>query len=228
MVTGERVILTETSADSGVFVSSVVVNTDGSVNADDGILDLYTGDKLRAFYSDEVTVNDLEDEIRAETHYATTVLRAQNYTQDTVWTPANSPYLILGDINVNRDSTLTLQAGTEVLFLPDTDYSGNGNYYNKTEIFIEGTIQFLGNVDAPISLKSLSDIPSNSDWGGLRLYESGDLTISHTEIKNAEAALNLYFNDEEAKLNIDHSVFKDSKEGLNFYSCYECDVTIKL
>ena len=227
VVTGERVILTETSADSGVFVSSVVVNTDGSVNADDGILDLYTGDKLRAFYSDEVTVNDLEDEIRAETHYATTVLRAQNYTQDTVWTPANSPYLILGDINVNRDSTLTLQAGTEVLFLPDTDYSGNGNYYNKTEIFIEGTIQFLGNVDAPISLKSLSDIPSNSDWGGLRLYESGDLTISHTEIKNAEAALNLYFNDEEAKLNIDHSVFKDSKEGLNFYSCYECDVTIK-
>jgi len=116
-----------------------------------------------------------------------------------VWTEAESPYIVVGDVTVPAESTLVIEPGTTIRF---------AGYY---QLKIEGRIEAAGDGDHRITFTSGSDSPRPGDWAGIylsgsssggiisgcsvnfahigiSLKGSGPLTISGNEISNSRAS----------------------------------------
>ena len=82
------------------------------------------------------------------------VFISQNITEDTIWTKAQSPYLVLNKITVSREATLTVEPGVVVKFKEDSS------------IKIFGSINAMGNQTDKIVFTSYYDdeYGGNTDW----------------------------------------------------------------
>ncbi|AFV87034.1 right-handed parallel beta-helix repeat-containing protein [Alteromonas mediterranea] len=227
VVTGETVRLRETAVDSGIFTATIVTNTDGNVTADNGVVDLNKGDRLRAIYVDTADDWGGESTVNATAFYATTVLSGRRYTADTVWDAESSPYLVTGDITISENKSLTLLPGTEVLFVANADDASSGMELNKSELIANGAINLAGNETASVVLRSINEQGRNSDWGGIVLQENGRVTMTYAKVQDALRGLyvNIYSSDNSA-ISISNSKFSNLNEGLSFDSCYGgCEIT---
>ncbi len=87
---------------------------------------------------------------RAATHIGTTT-----YTTNTTWTPANSPYVLDGNVRVNAGVTLTIEPGVIVKF--------NGQFRTLT---INGTLNAVGTAADHIIFTSYQDDSAGGDTNG--------------------------------------------------------------
>lgn len=111
--------------------------------------------------------------------YAQTSFQGGIYN-NTTWSVANSPYTITGSVVVFPGKTLTIEPGVEILI----DNSVNTNIYIETR----GTINCVGTVQEPISIKTLYDT-TNVGWKGFICTSSqgGILNADKFHISNAES-----------------------------------------
>jgi len=91
----------------------------------------------------------------ASTTNAITYITA-NIEADTRWLKANSPYIIVNDINIKPGATLSIEAGTKILFSAET------------KLIVEGTIRAIGSKKKKISFSG----KDNSAWNGFELWRS--------------------------------------------------------
>ncbi|WMX13909.1 MULTISPECIES: hypothetical protein [unclassified Aureispira] len=85
----------------------------------------------------------------------------QNIDQNTTWTKANSPYVVTTDLLVEKDITLTIQAGTKIFFS------------KETQIIVSGNLVAKGSKNQKIYFVGLN----GSDWNGfLFTKECNDYT----------------------------------------------------
>ncbi len=119
-------------------------------------------------------------------HAATFI--TSDITQDTTWTPNKGPYVISGEIVVNPNVTLIINAGTVVKF--EDPSSG---------LVVAGTLKALGTVNQKITFTSFSDdiggdtngdrknsTPSAGDWDGITLLDynqTGGTSLSYVDVK---------------------------------------------
>ncbi len=94
-------------------------------------------------------------------------------TQNTLWTLANSPYIVMGNITVNSGITLTIQPGVIVKF--------NGFY----TIEVNGIINAQGTEDNPITFTSAKASPARGDWNTINLHGSGNI-LNYATIEYAD------------------------------------------
>ena len=80
---------------------------------------------------------------------------------DTVWTRNMSPYVVIGDVIVAQDATLTIEPGTVIEFKKIGSSDGS-------ELIVNGTLQALGNENAPIVF-TIDNKESN--WGHIEFTE---------------------------------------------------------
>ncbi len=86
-----------------------------------------------------------------------------------ILTPDNSPFNISSDVTITPQSSLTVEAGTELIFSEGTSIICNG------ELSINGT------EENPVYIRVSS---SGRSWGAL-CFEDATATLSHCSIKNA-------------------------------------------
>ena len=129
------------------------------------------------------------------------------------WTSSNSPYYISGNISVPSGSTLTISSGVEVRF--------QGNY----EFFVYGTLSAQGAEGD--SIYFVQDSPSDSLWGGIRLYSSpSSSSIKYCRIENSFADNGGSWNDggavriSNSSPTIEHCYFKNNKAKGNGGALY--------
>ena len=116
-----------------------------------------------------------------------------------VWSLANSPYLVTGDVYVNNGETLTIEPGVEVRFQPDTD------------LIVYGVLKALGEAENRIRFTSAQAIKNPGDWNGIYLYgaEVGT-TMAHCEIKYGKNALTI--KNSEQNVTVTNTTLRYSKE----------------
>ncbi len=117
--------------------------------------------------------------------YAATNLPGGDITSDTLWTKANSPYVILGDLNIVSGVTLTIEPGVIVKM--------DGSFMNMHgTLFAEGTnndpIQFTSATNDSLGGDTNGDgsesTPSVFDWGGLTFYTGSEHSVlSHLKFR---------------------------------------------
>ncbi|RDH85311.1 MAG: hypothetical protein DIZ80_02525, partial [endosymbiont of Galathealinum brachiosum] len=168
-IVSETVTLTETGIDTGIFEGSIPLVESVTPSASDNNLDVNSGDLITAFYDD--AIGDWGDavQVRSTSLYSATVIAGATILADTVWTAANSPYLITGDVTVNNGVTLTILEGVRVLFLANSDDQISGDEPYDSELIVNGTLNVAGTVDNGVVFTSSNREPVTGEWGGIRI-----------------------------------------------------------
>lgn len=92
---------------------------------------------------------------------------------DTVWTAANSPYYLEGNLTIEDGAKLTLEAGVAVYI--------NGTY----NIYVDGGLYILGTPSQPVTLTSNSTTRNRGDWGNLQVNSTGTIWASNFHMSYA-------------------------------------------
>ena len=103
-------------------------------------------------------------------------------TEDTTWSPENNPYLVVDDVYVDDDITLTILPGTIVKFnaarLASYQDMSNFVYYNGANIAkmlqVDGKLIADGTEEEPITFTRIQD-SLYYHWGIIYLREEADL-----------------------------------------------------
>lgn len=123
--------------------------------------------------------------------------------QSGVWSLANSPYNVTGDITIPLDSSLEIEEGVEVLF--------SGDY----QITAQGRIIALGNQDSMITFKASSDDTSVSHQGIRLEFEGQDPNLfDYCFFQNAENGINSI----NSPVNITNSHFTYNDEAIHVFA----------
>lgn len=97
-------------------------------------------------------------------------------SQDLTLTADQSPFYVVGHLNVSSNATLNIQAGVEFRFLPGVDLS------------IEGALNVEGTSQEPVIFHSNSP---EQTWGALIFNESAGVSnIKHFELRDATRGYN--------------------------------------
>jgi len=150
-----------------------------SANRDDGILDIAGDDLLTLTY-----VDALDDWGAADTVNIQAVYGGVSGGVSGVWTAANSPYIITGDIYVDEDDSLTIEAGVDVKFLGNYSIEIIGYFY---AVGARGdSVRFM-----PYDLSN----PSRGMWGGIHAihgHPAKSITLSNFSIAYGGTNSNSY------------------------------------
>ena len=98
------------------------------------------------------------------------------------WTPAGSPYILTGDVNVGAGVTLTLLPGT-VVQVAGGDTQGSGIDSSRVELIVDGVLSAVGTSGAPVSFQAQSSVAGA--WYGIEVNAGGKVTFDFATVQHA-------------------------------------------
>jgi PKD repeat protein len=105
-------------------------------------------------------------------------------SEDTTWTMEGGPYIIVEDVIVESDVTLTVEPGVVVKFT------------SGTNLIVNGALVAEGNTTHAITFTSNSETPSPGDWGSIKFRDSIDddlCKISYGVIEYGTTAVSIEY-----------------------------------
>jgi len=114
-----------------------------------------------------------------------------NLTQQVLWTRANSPYILAGDLDIQSTGLLRLDSGV-VVKMADYDALRRGNA-NIVEIRVAGGIvASASKTEVPVVFTSDRSPPAAGDWGGISINSDGSTSsLANVTLAYAGTALSL-------------------------------------
>ena len=189
VIVAETLTLTETGNTTGVFTGSITLSEVPNPVANNGVLEIQPGNQITALYDDPSGDFNAPDQVRTQAIYAATIVPGTTLLSNTIWTKANSPYLLTGDLTVDSGVSLIIDPGVTVLFLANSDSTSSGNYNQDSELIINGNLVARGTSTERITFASSSASPAAGDWGEIRLNGMG-VNFEYVDIKHANRGIN--------------------------------------
>jgi hypothetical protein len=113
-----------------------------------------------------------------------TTVAGGSLSLDTVWTAANSPYVLQGDLTVPSGKTLTIQPGVEVQLMQG-DTLASGLDAGRTELTINGTLLAQGSAQSPIVFHYPGSTAISLWYGVVAGATASSVVLTHVDIENA-------------------------------------------
>lgn len=134
--------------------------------------------------------------------------------EPTTWEVANSPYIVIDDVVIFPDASLTIEPGTEIRFATDT----------KLELR-SGDLYALGTEDARITFTLDSDSPASSEkWKGIESTtpDTDSITIQLDYITVEFAEIGIFYTGGGNYREVNHANFNNNNIGIHCgYTGYE-------
>ena len=118
----------------------------------------------------------------SQTLWAAVIQHSGPILQDTVWSKADQ-HLVVGDVTVYSQVTLTIEPGTTVRFAAQTDNTAGGTDTTRSELILDGALIADGTVANPITFTSDAATPAANDWGGIRHRSRFPLVLRHAVVE---------------------------------------------
>jgi hypothetical protein len=100
-------------------------------------------------------------------------------------------YDVLGDVVVNPGVTLTVQPGVTLRFAANHDTLQGGDYMNRAELLIRGTLACDASAGDSIRFVS-SGTGATAEWGQIKVESNGSATLRKVAISGATSAVVLF------------------------------------
>jgi hypothetical protein len=152
------------------LVPTITISTGASVNPISGIAQDFTDPVTYT-----VTAADASTQAYTVIVAVTATTVSGNITEDTTWTLANSPYIVVDTLQVFNGVTLTIEGGVEVKTTKDKI------------IKVAGTLIVEGSYRDPVLFTSFGI----DKWGGIEFIDSNNSQIEYSIIENAGRAVDL-------------------------------------
>ena len=116
--------------------------------------------------------------------------------------------------------TLTIEAGTEVVFPAESDDTGGGDDTALTELIVNGSLVAEGTEGSPILFTSGALLfDAKGDWGGIRINSRESLTMRHCTIEYAGLGIEYRATGLNASTTIENSIIREtSGDGIAIYA----------
>jgi len=124
--------------------------------------------------------------------------------------------IIDGDVTVENKGRLTVEAGTKVLFKPQTDKTSSGKDKTRSELIIKGSLIVKGHMERKVTFSSMSKEPRMGDWYGI--YIGNPKQISIIDYAIIEYAYNGVL------IKKSNPVIRNSQVRLNYNAGILCEV----
>ena len=118
---------------------------------------------------------------------ASTIINGGNLINQT-WTPAGSPYIVMGDVIIPPGSVLTIQAGSEVQFASN-DGQAAGLDVSRVEMITRGSLLINGTGASPVTLRAQSGTSAGIWYGIVVENVATSVAISHATVSHAAYAI---------------------------------------
>ena len=145
--------------------------------------------------SAQVTLTDQKKEVKG-------VLKGEDLT----WTKEMSPYLVTGNLLVEKDDTLTIEPGVDVQF--------SGDYYLQ----VEGKLSAIGTESERISIYGIDGGINN--WYGMKFINNNDSVLSYVEISGLKNGITGY-------CDIDHALITANGWAIGIKNDYDPDFCLR-
>ena len=89
----------------------------------------------------------------------------------------NGTIIVEGDVTVDNDARLTIEAGTRVLFKPLSDKLNGGKDKTRSELIVYGILIVKGQIENKVIFSSAAKEPRMGDWYGIELLNPQNISI---------------------------------------------------
>lgn len=141
--------------DVAALTPTIATSTGATVSPASGVAQDFTGPVTYT-----VTAADSSTQTYVVTVTVATNTVSGNITNNTIWTLANSPYIVTGTVQVLEGVKLTIEPGVIVKFNTNTGLNIGG------ELIASGT------VDSIITFTSNQSTPKAGDWNGIKFFNT--------------------------------------------------------
>lgn len=101
---------------------------------------------------------------------------------DEVWSGTIN---LTGDVTVPQGVTLTIEAGTEIIFPAEADDTAGGHDTALTELIVNGSLVEVGTDANRIRFTSGAFFDEKGDWGGIRINSREDVVMRYCTVEYA-------------------------------------------
>jgi len=140
---------------------------------------------------------------------ANAITTSGTLASDEIWTLADSPVVLTGDVTVPGGITLTINPGVIVASTPESDDQNAHTDPNLIELWVAGSLIAQGQSGMPIIFTSNAANPAGSDWYGIRI-DNGQAQISYCTIEYGVQGL--FLNNAASASVIDHCLVRRNTE----------------
>lgn len=125
--------------------------------------------------------------------------------------------LLAGDVILPADASLTIAAGTQVIFLPAPagfDQYTEHPYFPGSELIVRGRLLAEGSADLPIVFRHQNPTAPAGSWGGINIEGSPQALFRYCFFTQADSAVH----SRDAAVRIEQSIFEQNLVAVRFHS----------
>ncbi|MBW2452669.1 MAG: right-handed parallel beta-helix repeat-containing protein [Deltaproteobacteria bacterium] len=124
---------------------------------------------------------------------------------------------IAGDVILTDGSSLVIQPGTRIQFLPseaDSNTFVEHPYFPASELIVRGRLLAIGTAEQPIVFESADPMSGPGAWGAINVEGSPEAVFEYCHFLQADSAVH----SRDSQVYIEQSLFEDNQVGIRFHS----------
>ncbi|MBF0432798.1 MAG: right-handed parallel beta-helix repeat-containing protein, partial [Fibrobacteria bacterium] len=174
---GEKLTFLETDINSGEFRAFILSDHINAATTD-GVLQIKSGEEITFSYVD--TTDDYGNQITLTQTAMFGNIWSERLDSNTIWTKAESPYIINQYLQIETGITLTIEPGVTVKFIEN----------DGGQISVYGTLNAIGTSSDSIIFTSAAQTPAVGDWNTIYIYNNSNTRFNHCAFRYGNNAIN--------------------------------------